>query len=352
MQKSAHFFAGANTAAGFVNYFSDIIKKKNCRHMYYIKGGPGVGKSTLMKRMGEVYEREFPDSVVTYFHCSGDPESLDGLILEEENGCIGMIDATAPHTFDPPIPGAHDTLVSLGDCLNEKRMHTYAPFLHSLNVEISESYQRCYAYLRAAGALYDIENKEYTTLKRWDKGELKTFIMRMIEEQFELSSHPLAESGIRNYFIEAYTHRGQVDFLDQLPRENTIVFHCPTEGHLSGLLAYTMELLTSFGIEVIALHHPLCAEYLSHLYCPQEKLLLTGNKRLGTAVEVDGLLEKTYYHKYRNGLYDPGLSQKLIEGAVNQLKHAKMMHDELEAIYIEHMDFQKWEEKFAGILDK
>ena len=45
-----HFLAGGNTAQGFTSCFDSILPKEQQKRMYYIKGGPGVGKSTLMKR--------------------------------------------------------------------------------------------------------------------------------------------------------------------------------------------------------------------------------------------------------------------------------------------------------------
>ena len=97
--QSIHFFAGSNTARGFYSCFENILPADMRRRMFFIKGGPGVGKSTLMRRVGAYAEEKGLKAI--YFHCSSDPDSLDGVCLPERG--IGLMDATAPHVYDPVI---------------------------------------------------------------------------------------------------------------------------------------------------------------------------------------------------------------------------------------------------------
>ena len=48
-------FLSANTANGFVSLYGDFLKGKK---QYIIKGGPGTGKSTMMKNIGAFAENE------------------------------------------------------------------------------------------------------------------------------------------------------------------------------------------------------------------------------------------------------------------------------------------------------
>ena len=44
------YFPGANTGRGFIGHFEGIVPPWSEPHYTYVlKGGPGVGKSTLMK---------------------------------------------------------------------------------------------------------------------------------------------------------------------------------------------------------------------------------------------------------------------------------------------------------------
>ena len=46
----SEYFPGANTPEGFYSYYSDILKPDETEHKIILKGGPGTGKSSLMKK--------------------------------------------------------------------------------------------------------------------------------------------------------------------------------------------------------------------------------------------------------------------------------------------------------------
>ena len=50
---SRQFFLGANTGAGFVSLYPAFAAPEDGAFVWYIKGGPGNGKSTLMRRAAE-----------------------------------------------------------------------------------------------------------------------------------------------------------------------------------------------------------------------------------------------------------------------------------------------------------
>ena len=90
--RSPDFFLGATTPAGFKGYFEPLRREPGMQ-MLLIKSGPGCGKSTLMKRVAAAAEeRGFQ---VEYIRCSGDPDSLDAILLPEKKTAI--VDGTAPH---------------------------------------------------------------------------------------------------------------------------------------------------------------------------------------------------------------------------------------------------------------
>ena len=105
------YFPGANTSQGFVSLFQYIAPPWESEHFTYVlKGGPGTGKNTLMKKLAA-----FASSAgytVEEFSCASDPESLDAVRIKEKR--IIMLDGTAPHIVDPVYPGAADKIVDLG----------------------------------------------------------------------------------------------------------------------------------------------------------------------------------------------------------------------------------------------
>ena len=144
--QAIHYFPGGNTAEGFCSHFGDILPAPMQRRMFYLKGGPGVGKSTLMRRVGEAAEKAGLE--VEYFHCSSDPDSLDAVCLPQKGAAL--MDGTAPHVYDPVAPGARDTLVSLGDFLDEAALRSHIEDILNLQKAISGRFRRCYCYLGGA----------------------------------------------------------------------------------------------------------------------------------------------------------------------------------------------------------
>ena len=78
--RTKKYFIGANTSRGFINYGDEIFE--DLRKLYVIKGGPGTGKSTFMKRFASKAEEKGYN--VEYYYCSSDPSSLDGVVVTEQ----------------------------------------------------------------------------------------------------------------------------------------------------------------------------------------------------------------------------------------------------------------------------
>ena len=88
-----HYFPAANTPIGFYPCFSNILPQERAKQIIYIKGGSGTGKSTFMRGVGKtMLER---GNHVELYHCSSDPDSLDGVHIVEKG--VAIFDATAPH---------------------------------------------------------------------------------------------------------------------------------------------------------------------------------------------------------------------------------------------------------------
>ena len=45
------YFGAANGYSGFRSQFGEIFNSHNMEKLYILKGGPGTGKSTLLKRI-------------------------------------------------------------------------------------------------------------------------------------------------------------------------------------------------------------------------------------------------------------------------------------------------------------
>ncbi|MBE6561981.1 MAG: hypothetical protein E7662_12740, partial [Ruminococcaceae bacterium] len=78
------YFAGANTADGFIGAYPAFINERALDRLYILKGGSGTGKSTLIKTCAA--RAEEAGAEVTLLLCSSDPSSADAIILRKKNG--------------------------------------------------------------------------------------------------------------------------------------------------------------------------------------------------------------------------------------------------------------------------
>ena len=98
MAQVTNFFVGANSGAGFQNLFSQVTDETAAYDVMVLKGGPGVGKNTFMREIGRTMERA--GTPVEYLWCSGDPDSLDAVIIPTL--ATAIVDGTAPHGCATP----------------------------------------------------------------------------------------------------------------------------------------------------------------------------------------------------------------------------------------------------------
>ena len=56
MKKTLKYFLAANSCQGFVSHFADCYNEKDGWRCYIIKGGPGTGKSSFMKKVAQKAE--------------------------------------------------------------------------------------------------------------------------------------------------------------------------------------------------------------------------------------------------------------------------------------------------------
>ena len=137
------YFAAMNTGDGFKSYFSEIFG--SLKQLYIIKGGPGTGKSRFMKEVA--YEAERQGFTVEKYLCSSDPTSLDGIIIPHLS--LGIIDGTAPHTYEPFLTGAKDNIIDLGQFWDTKALQNEISVIKEISRRKARLYGGIYAYLKA-----------------------------------------------------------------------------------------------------------------------------------------------------------------------------------------------------------
>ena len=171
MQKE--YFAAINSVHGFVSFFDSIFAGRD--RLYIIKGGPGTGKSTLMRKIAAEAEKNGMDSELIF--CSSDPSSLDGVIIPSLDTAI--VDGTAPHLMDASLPGTKDEILNLGQYWNADELYARREDIELLGKRKSKAYEKVFKYLAAIG---DIESDRFNSVsKRVDKNKLCAYAQRVAD---------------------------------------------------------------------------------------------------------------------------------------------------------------------------
>lgn len=143
------FFGAANTKNGFLSFFDCIFSPQKIDTLYILGGGPGSGKSTMMKNVALLSEQK--GYLTERIHCSSSPTSLDGVIIPEKR--LAVIDGTSPHTYTPKMPGVREISVDPGLAWDTKALFERKDTISYLGAAKSKAYKKAYIYLRAANLL-------------------------------------------------------------------------------------------------------------------------------------------------------------------------------------------------------
>ncbi|MCL1964936.1 MAG: ATPase [Firmicutes bacterium] len=351
-----HWFPGGNTARGFHSFYQYIMPPEEATRVIILKGGPGVGKSTFMRRMAEMLEDH--GQMIEYLHCSSDNDSLDGVVCRAIG--FAMLDGTAPHIVDPEMPGAADSILNLGVFLDETGLSLRKSEILSLKQAISVCFNQAYRYLQAALPLR--EDSAYILRSITDEAAL----MRQFAPWLETVTayrEPTKPGRSRPMFASAITPQGCVNYLETLavPRIWRVAGEWGMDSHK--LLSCLRHAALLRGMDVEAMYCPLQPERLEHLYIPVFGLLITSENRYHA---LDAPAERTIsYDALR--LRAPGAVERdaltfngeqfdrTIEAACESIRRAKALHDELEVEYISRMDFDGvercWQETSGKVIE-
>lgn len=271
------FFLAANSGRGFVSCYDDFPGEGVFLHI--LKGGPGTGKSSFMKRIRAAAAARGLDTESIL--CSGAPDSLDALCIPALSQA--WVDGTAPHVREPALFGAESDYVNLGRFCRTPLPESVRERALTLNAAYKDCYRDAYALLADA-----------------------------LDEGAEPSA-PASGGGIRRRYLSAITCKGELrltETLETLCKQNYVSPLGPED------LAAAAEQAAAQGLDVIACPRPLDAGQLEAVLIPALSLAL-----LAPPEAVDAAAKR---------------ARAL---AVEKLAGAKALHDELEALYRPFVDF-------------
>lgn len=329
------FFLSANSENGFESYFEEVFRFSDFDKIFIIQGGPGTGKSTVMKQileggyaMGAAGEE---------IRCSSDPESLDGVIFRKDGHAVGILDGTAPHARIASAPGAYEEILNFGDFWNADMLEEEREAILSLSEKKKEAYRHAYAMLRNCGGCHSEAKKQFSSAFLDDKAY---HAARKI-----LRSYSAAGSE-KTRFIRAFSMKGEyiLPQLEQRAKNVTLLLGNPYAAEL--FLSVLGEEASKKGVAFLRLRSPLRKEDTDAIFFPEsdtlflKEMLSSAPEKAKKRIRMARFTDLQQYRLCRADIKATAKAEKLLKNAALQsLRTAGEYHFALEKIYRTAMDF-------------
>ncbi len=371
MSENRHYFPGNNTPLGFFSYYGYILGQREANKIICIKGGPGTGKSTFMRKIGQHFAEK--GQSVDFLHCSADENSLDGIVLRDKR--VAIIDGTSPHMTDPITPGAVDKIINLGEFWNEDGIAENKEEIIDLNEESARWYRIAYNYLNAAKSVY--RNLEEIYMNCAEDSEIYRLVAGIIDREYSDKDISIKAGRKKKFSASAITGEGVVHHIPSLlsRMKRIYLINSPAGYSNSSFMEIISEGAIYRGMDVEAFYCSMCpGEKIEHLLIPkmgtafvtlnryhdmepweitcsdetqQEIILLDMNDYMSKPMlEKDGELIRSLNEEY----------DILLNKTVKNLAKAKEVHMTVESMYVPNMNFTqisnlavKIEEELEGI---
>lgn len=332
---NTRYFLGANSSRGFASLYDGFASGEE-DFLHVIKGGPGTGKSGFMRAIGRAAEDRGYD--VEYVLCSGDPESLDGIYIPARHEA--WVDGTAPHVIDPKLFAAVGDYVNIGQFCTLPMTAAEAEHIRELNKTYKARYARAYALLNAAESVHRAYSQNYIGDEKLNKAKKRCDgILSRLKAGRAKSKTP---EKLR--FYSAISCSGCLFLEDEIRKLCPVIYELDDKwGAAEEVLQHIKREAQRRGAEIIYAPSPLAPERAEAVLLPEAgAAFIAGDRRLEGAkhIRLDAMADPDTVKTIRGDIREKEKTEaRLIKAAVDVLRGAKELHDELESIYKPHMDF-------------
>ncbi len=353
MENFKKYFLGANSSEKFVSHFGDCYLAEQGYNVYIIKGGPGTGKSSLLKRIGsKALDKGLKADLCP---CSSDPDSLDGLILPQLKTVL--LDGTAPHVVEPKYPGVCEEIVNLGQFWDSEKLKNNKEKIMLFSAENKLYHKKASAYLSALGVII----RENLALQQSaaDIKKITAFTEALCKKHLKAKGFYGFEQ-VR--FLSAVTPKGVVSYPKTIEDscENLVIIR-DNKGFISSLICeiFRKNALDK-GYDIISYKSPfLPSSIYEHIVIPELSLaVVTENSYISYSSAIRRIHSRRFtdnnvLSRFKNHLlFNKKMGTELLKGAVATLSLAKISHDKLESFYVDAMDFSKAEKLTLSLEEK
>jgi len=342
---------GSNTSIGFYSYFEHIIDQKEAEKIYYFKGGPGVGKSYMMEKIG--YKIIDKGLDIEFHHCAADPESIDAIVIPDIR--VAIIDGTTPHMIDPRYPGVTGVIFNLGEFLNEKGLREIKDKIIQFTEDNKNIYARVYKYLAAAKLIHD--DIEWINSYAMDFNKVVKETDKLANKYFDTVADKGKLGRERHLFGSSYTLKGRVDHAETfIGIIGKIIYIKGDDGTgKSTLLGKLSAIALNKGYDVEIYHEPLVPEKIESIVVPELDLAFTTNGKFsnGETVDLDAHIDKAKIKKYEEELkHSKKMFNKLLNDVFIYLGKTNGVHNKMEEYYAPNIFYEGLDKVRGDILEE
>lgn len=325
------YFLGGNTASGFKGFYDGELERID--KVVLLKGGPGTGKSSLMKAVAKEAAKRGLDHEIWY--CSGDPDSVDGVYIKDLN--VAVTDATSPHASEARLPVIRECVVDMASALSREKLLPYKKQIEKLFAVKKRSYEHAYEHLNRAFGYSCKKTAEYS--KAADVVGIRRKAAAFALENKGVSDAVKQPKGrIRNLFVSAISPLGIKTFDDYLIGKKVVEI----KGADVGVHAFMEEVARLLEGDITLMHNPLCPERYDAVVAGD--FVITGNAAaFSTAAEAIELSDLEGNAASESEFFRSREKEETAF-AIKDLAAARSAHLEAEKYFVGAMDF--------GVADK
>ncbi|TAH74861.1 MAG: hypothetical protein EWM47_01370 [Anaerolineaceae bacterium] len=332
------YFLGSNTKRGFVPLFDELRDPIEGQRLYIIKGGPGSGKSSLMRRVAKVLEDR--QHTMEYIHCASDPDSLDAFI-DYKSG-IAMVDGTAPHIMDPRYPGAYDVIINMAECWDDTVLLENKKEIMAISDTISNCHHIATSSISSAAALLD--NNMHIAKPYVHYDAINDFVTKLIKKLKD------SKTGKEKQRLLSAVSVGETVFFGETIEKLSNTIHVIPDmwGAASAiLLSRLYHSATLLGLEQIVCYCSIrTPDKIDHIIFPSAGISVTTANSFHSIKDnkhhiLEDLMKSIDKTEQEMMSLHLNKAKELIDIASEHIKSAKLHHDDLEAFYVKAMDFSK-----------
>lgn len=320
------YFVGNNTAYGFKGFYEETLKSVD--PVILLKGGPGTGKSSMLKRLAQDAKKRGYDCELWY--CSGDPQSLDGVYIKDINAAV--VDATAPHATGADLPAIKDFIFDLASSLSHEKLAPHRGEIEALFKCKKRRFERAYQHLRLARC--HLDNKFELEREGVKEENVRAYAATLAAGLRETCPSVRAAKGNRRLFTHAISPSGENVYYDHLRGKR--IYRVSGGDYASALFMEELAGLIKGGLQILNPLEPAIVDGI----VVDDVAITRDAGHLATEAFENINLSVYENHDVPDSIEEEN-SAILIETAfaVEQLEKAREMHLAAETYFVGAMDF-------------